>query len=384
MSAPAARLPAPVTGLRFFAALQILMFHFFPAPALGSLGEAVILRGYVAVTLFFVMSGYAMATTRRHDMSPEERRRFWTERALRLYPAYLIAFALALPRMSWAVHKGYVSVREMAVGAGMYLGMVHAWSPRYTFLEYVNRASWSVPVIAFACLVHPFAVRRLTRMSDRKLVTLGAAACCLSLGLAAASWWLSRDAGSPDPVRDGETLWQTVLHGNPAIRSVEFIVGVTAGVHAMRHPGAITRAAPWLLGVGLCGWAALLVVPLPWDFLHNGVGVPFAVATLLGFAHARGRIARWMGSRWLVRLGAAGYAMFVFQCVLWPYWRTACDALLGDQLPVLRYVAFWGFIAWISVVFTERIERPLRNAIGTLVRSRRTRPAPACDIELAG
>src|SRR5579863_1305776 len=83
-----------LTGLRFFAALHVVFYHY----AVGLLPyplSSVAKNGYVAVGLFFVLSGFVLAYN--YADRPMDIRTFWTARFARIYPAYLLAFVLIAP-----------------------------------------------------------------------------------------------------------------------------------------------------------------------------------------------------------------------------------------------------------------------------------------------
>src|SRR6478752_7231975 len=88
-------LPA-LTGLRFVAALLVVLFHYqFLVPGLAQSavpGARVIQAGFVGVSIFFVLSGFILAYT---YLDPDGTMRstvsaFWHARFARIYPAYAL------------------------------------------------------------------------------------------------------------------------------------------------------------------------------------------------------------------------------------------------------------------------------------------------------
>ena len=87
--------PAPLaalTGLRFFLAIWVVLFHFarFPAAGFPVPVKNILSSGFLGVDVFFLLSGFLMAynyldgagalvTTNRH---------FWAARFARIYPVY--------------------------------------------------------------------------------------------------------------------------------------------------------------------------------------------------------------------------------------------------------------------------------------------------------
>lgn len=90
-----ARLPA-LTGLRFFAAFGVLIFHYgnpqrWYLPLRVATG-----RGEMGVVLFFLLSGFVLGYTYfpAARAGTFQRRGFWVARLARIYPVYLAAFLL--------------------------------------------------------------------------------------------------------------------------------------------------------------------------------------------------------------------------------------------------------------------------------------------------
>ena len=156
------RRPIPaLTGLRFLAALFIVVYHeapdHIPHPPrlIGNFLDA----GHVSVGLFFVLSGfilvynYAPAVGRR-QRSP---RSFLVARFARIYPVYLLGIALALPRFWQTVHES-LTVRSSLVHTSTVTGasllLIQSWFPSMAYQ--LNGPGWSLSAEAFFYLTFPF------------------------------------------------------------------------------------------------------------------------------------------------------------------------------------------------------------------------------------
>ena len=97
-SSPGARLLS-LTGLRFAAAMLVFGVHaysFIPVEGLAHrLGHYLFDPGDLGVSFFFVLSGFVLTWALRGDTGPRPGR-FWTGRIVRIYPAYVVALALAV------------------------------------------------------------------------------------------------------------------------------------------------------------------------------------------------------------------------------------------------------------------------------------------------
>jgi peptidoglycan/LPS O-acetylase OafA/YrhL len=94
-------------GIRGVAALSIVTFH--EGPWLGQLSPR---AGYLAVDLFFVLSGFVIAEAYEGRLSEGSMTTlgFLKTRAIRFYPLFVAGIILGCgePAMSLALHRGYI------------------------------------------------------------------------------------------------------------------------------------------------------------------------------------------------------------------------------------------------------------------------------------
>src|SRR6201997_1977752 len=90
-----ARLNA-LTGLRCFAAVNIVLFHFSNPNWFGPLAP-VVNAGYASVSFFILLSGYVLAYNyaERARAGKLDAVRFYKARFTRLYPIYLLSLLMA-------------------------------------------------------------------------------------------------------------------------------------------------------------------------------------------------------------------------------------------------------------------------------------------------
>ena len=104
-----------LTGLRFFAAFAVVIYHFtgpaltgWPTPLVNIAGS-----GFVAVSLFFLLSGFILSY---NYLDPNgamrgTKRSFYSSRFARIYPAYLLAFLVAAPtNIPWTLRVNHLTV----------------------------------------------------------------------------------------------------------------------------------------------------------------------------------------------------------------------------------------------------------------------------------
>src|ERR1051326_5448967 len=98
--------PAPqlnaLTGLRFFAALAVLNFHYMSAERwpvkVPSFLISIVGSGNAGVSLFFMLSGFVLAYANQEWRATRSATlRFWANRIARVYPTYVLAMLWFAP-----------------------------------------------------------------------------------------------------------------------------------------------------------------------------------------------------------------------------------------------------------------------------------------------
>jgi peptidoglycan/LPS O-acetylase OafA/YrhL len=353
-----------LTGLRFFAALWVVLLHcqctaFRHLPAWC---ERIRGRGFVAVSLFFVLSGFILtikyaSANRETDFRASS---FWMARFARIYPVYVLALLLAAPLV---FHQGTVTGR---MGSGVAnLGLVQAWLPRT--VGRWNLPGWSVSAEAFFYLSFPLIITIIGPAAGRSRLT-----ACLCIG---ALWlvtllppllvrcWNPHDA----------QFWSTFLRFGPLIRLPEFLIGVVFG----RLFVADVQQRKKISGTSWSTLAAVAIVLL----LARRQAIPlFPTASVLsplfgllvcGLAHGGGVLQRALATRSLVYAGEVSYAFYILQKPVLEWLRrlNAWPTTLSGRM-LLIYLVSLGLV---SVLVFHFVEQPAR----TWLRSLRLRPRGA-------
>lgn len=146
----------PLTGVRFFLALGVVLFHFqlywtLPAESAGLLN-----RARLGVDVFFILSGFILTHVYLQGDEAPDYRRFLAARFARIYPAHLfillamLGLVLIAPLFGVGLEPGRFNLADFA---GTLL-LVQAWFPRET-LALWNGPAWSLSAEWFAYLAFP-------------------------------------------------------------------------------------------------------------------------------------------------------------------------------------------------------------------------------------
>ena len=284
------KLPA-LTGIRAFAALAVVLYHFTRGfPPL----EGLFLHGYLGVDLFFILSGFIIHHVYRDTFSKgagrEDFLNFIRYRFARIYPVHFAMIAAMLCLYLIAVSAIEIAPHDPApytwTALAANLTLTHAWfgvpSP--------NIPSWSVSAEWFAYLLYPFICVAAVRLP-------AAARCALALVCLAVIG-----------------LW---ANDHPLARiAPEFLLGML--VYDLNQPGRFGRFA----GLAAAGAIIAADLMLPIEALAVRAALFAAlIATLAAPADLLGRI---LGLPVFVYLGEISYSTYMTHGVLWTVVTNAC------------------------------------------------------------
>jgi peptidoglycan/LPS O-acetylase OafA/YrhL len=141
------------TGLRGFAAVLVMLYHFKPGAPDDGLFERLIDNGYLWVDLFFVLSGFVMAYTYErlivHGEWPANHISFLIKRVARIYPLYLLVTIESAGLHLWRASQPGFDSFPFSVLAN--LAMVQAWGVSPSFAGDL----WSISTEWAAYLIFP-------------------------------------------------------------------------------------------------------------------------------------------------------------------------------------------------------------------------------------
>jgi peptidoglycan/LPS O-acetylase OafA/YrhL len=363
------RLPG-LEALRGLAALAVALHHigvesFTPPRPLAP-------HAYLAVDLFFVLSGFVIALAYEEDMGRGlTLGGFLRRRLCRLYPLFLFSLALGLAAaaLGWwlAVPLGGPLLLAGLPAALLLLPLPlpatgHGWRPVIP----LNPAAWSLSLelwgnCAYALLLPWLTLRRL-------LLILGGAALALILLRLGRYGGLNFGAG-----------W----HGYP-LGWVRFALGFAAGLLLCR----LWRRG----GLPSCGVATLLALALAqgavWAMPRGGAGLELGAVLLLGPATVLlGATVRLRGAaaRGALALGRLSYPIYI---VHWPvlYLAEIARRAAGIETaaaPAVSVLALLTLILLTAAVAERWVDRPCRAWLDARGAARRLPAFPRAALQQA-
>jgi peptidoglycan/LPS O-acetylase OafA/YrhL len=331
-----ARLNA-LTGLRCFAAVNIVLFHFSNPQWFGWLAP-VVNAGYVSVSYFILLSGFVLAYnySGRARAGELELGRFYKARFTRIYPIYLLSLILAWNQLP----REYASHTHGMFWAGVVMTplLVQGWIP--AIATFVNTPAWTMSAEAFYYVIFPWLAR--WKRPERAGPHLWKMAGIWVLGMVPGALYMYFNPDGiahPDRYSYGHWLW--ALKYTPYAHLFSFIFGVMLA-ELDEIMVRDSRLRFWLGLVGFAGIYGLLTLgPLvPYAIIHDGLLMPLFACIVLGLA-GQNRLATVLGWRPLVFVGEASYCLYLLHFNLW-------NMVHGSHL--LEWTGLIRFDPWISYV----------------------------------
>lgn len=317
-----------LTGLRFFAALHVVLYH-----NLGLAGESVKIlpkwllainsAGESAVSFFFILSGFILTYvyTDENESVKTTNKKFLFARLSRIYPIYLLAFLMDLPRgLAYFLETYELKTAFMKVGmsALAHVGMIQSWHPRLT--PAWNFPAWSISTELFFYLAFPFVlpvIFRLKRDVFSMILFWLTPIGIFFLFTTGLGYDLSEGAGA--------VFWRSF----PAIRITEFFVGMVLGKIFLRQQTIYHWIRNNHKQSGVLFWLSLILsivliairLPLPKTVITHLLLVPIFSWMILVLATIKIPMSSVFDHRLIVLLGSASYATYIIHIPILYYIR---------------------------------------------------------------
>ncbi len=347
-----------LTGLRFFAALAVLAFHFATHGGAGlpEILRTIMGRGDTGVNFFFVLSGVVLAYSYASRQS--DNRSFWIARVARIYPLYIIAMLLGLPQ--FLARAGAMERAPAGIVALSEVVMLQAWAP--WALDGLNNAGWSLSVEAFFYVLFPWLLPVLARWTVRQLLTRAGAIWIVAvLAQAALLAWQNNSSDAAAQYAIG-----AFAAFSPIANLPNFIIGMATGLIFIKSDAASAasplRATLLEAGLVLAVLGALAAAFVPTHLLRTGLIAPVFAALMFVFARGRGLLSKLVSTAPMLLLGNASYALYLVQGHTYVYLQQTVLKLVPAGSLLSMGIAFGAILA-VSILSYYFIETPARRAI---------------------
>ncbi len=347
--------------------MLVVAYHYTSVMPSGMFGYSEIGPGYLAVDLFFVLSGFVMAANYGRDFVSGFGRQpyatFLGRRFARVYPLFFVATIMsygftkvfhdgAALDPTQALVSNFLAVQNLGVGL-LKRGLADS----------LDRSTWSISTEAGAYLLFPWLAAAVLFRSWR----LGLSVCAVAaVGLIAVSLmplsWLGRGIHGGLDLSEGTSLW-------PFFRCLAgFMLGLMTW-RVSRQPWSITyRRQAWMDAL------LLIVLLAAWPLPHTeGLIVMLFPVLIWQLCTDQSPLARLLSHPVPHWFGIISYALYLVHFPALELHRIVYPALLSAHVPhawaltmLLTACAALGVAALANRV----IEVPARTALRRLFRHR--------------
>jgi peptidoglycan/LPS O-acetylase OafA/YrhL len=347
-----------LTGIRGIAAWLVVFYHvrasihqIVPQPLIDLFA-----RGYLAVDLFFVLSGFVMWYTygeRLHDGGRTQVWPFLWRRFARVWPLHAFILTIFAGLAAALALSGNPNPRYPFAELPLHFLLVQNWG--LTDHLRWNDPAWSISTEFAAYLVFPLiaAAARWDRMSAGALLAIAAGLCALIAALFSLA-----GTGSLGEQIASLGVWRCLA---------EFSLGILACLLWRKWQGVVGAAGRTAFACAatlICG----LLLGLP-----ETLFAPAAFFTgILSLSLDRGPVARVLSTRLAVYLGEISYSTYLAHFLLWIVFKMA---FVGHDLQI-GWTSLAGYVALVagaSVLLYHGVEKPAQGWLN----SRRPRWAQA-------
>jgi peptidoglycan/LPS O-acetylase OafA/YrhL len=340
----------PLTALRFYAAMWVVLFHYWPKLAVSWTPDFVT-RGYLGVELFFVLSGFILCHVYLPSLEGGRFRygAFLWARIARVYPLHIATLA-GVGLMAFAAIKAGFGIDPTILSwesLPANLLMVHAWgfAPEAGW----NHPSWSISAEWFAYLSFPLFGWVALSLRSRPWAAV-AGACALLSALYVVF-----------PIFAGHPLTEATIAWGALRIAPCFALGCAA--YLLWRSGPILKAGVALalstaLTLAIVAMAALGAHDASLVIAFGALIVCLASLTSTGSALGTSRLGVW--------LGEVSYGIYMV-CVPWKLLFVNAAVKFGgfenEVLPLWLWLIFLMSVIPVAGVVHHLIERPARNAM---------------------
>jgi peptidoglycan/LPS O-acetylase OafA/YrhL len=324
-------------------------------------------HGGSSVSFFFVLSGFILAFTYAGAPGPIDRRRFWVARFARIYPVYVLAIVVALPRWMASGRFAQEGHAPLVIASTLIVVLLLVQSWNWSIANAVNGPAWSLSAEAFFYAIFPWVAERVRRLGTRNLVRVAALAWVSAVVVA-----LALDVTLLPVARRTSTMMAIsnllTPETNPAIRSLEFVFGVACGCLFLRllreQRIERSRRGDLVAVVSAAGIVAAYAALPPRQVVHNGLLAPLYMALIFSAAMEAPLVRALFGNRLMVLLGEASYAFYLLHTpMMWGYASLARRAMVPAPDSVSGFTLRTAAIVVVSCAVFLLFEQPARRAI---------------------
>ena len=284
-----------LTGLRGVAALYVVFFHANGLHAFPAMVRPFISHGYMAVDLFFILSGFVMAMTYgglfENGFSLRNFKSFLLKRLARIYPLYILMTLITAVLITTVLSDTYRFDDNVLRALPFNLTMTHAMGLAYSIVP----PSWSISTEWAAYLLFPFSIL-VAMWLPRRYALIGVAVSFAVLAAVAfGPYWMIHTRHFPGQLN--------VVHSYAPGTTLRCLASFYLGLVAYRFRELMPSRASTMLLVLAVGLLCFRDTDLPL--------IAVFACLIMALSHDEGPVARVLQSRVAYWLGVVSFALYL-------------------------------------------------------------------------
>lgn len=296
-----------LTGIRFFAAFYVFIFHVDSLQHLDFLGSnilSIVHQGAVGVNIFFILSGFILFYN--YYNRPMNFVEFIFKRLAKIYPVYLAGFFLM-----FAVTKiTYVKVDSFFEVMVMNLLMIQSYLPKFAQAWY-GGGSWSLSTEFFFYLSFPLLVNFISKLSKKRVLLLSVFCFILSV--------------IPGALYHFKIINFPLSYAFPPSRVWEFIIGMLVACLVVKYEARISNFFICAIIVFCILFFHYIGLNLRGFVIQNIIVIPLMVVILISSFNSKSNLLGFLGWRLFEYLGKISYSFYIFQIPFLAYMKSMND-----------------------------------------------------------
>lgn len=289
-----------LTFTRFIAAISIVIFHFGMNSFIfnNDFVSFLFTRANVAVSYFFILSGFVMIIAYRNQIHLKSRI-YFKNRFARIYPVYFLAIILLLTSKLFE----NIKLDELFLN----LTMLQSWFPDKALS--INYPGWSLSVEFFFYITFPLTFKFLLRNN------------LLKISISIITFWIV-----------SQVIYLLFINGaieipvysvvdinyNPLFHFNEFLIGNLTGLYFLKSID--NKNSTKYNNLFIFIFLTLLCLSLKYQIslsYHNGLLAIIFAPLIFLIAKSKGLISTFFSNRLFVFLGEISFGIYIYQVPIW-------------------------------------------------------------------
>lgn len=336
-----------ITFTRFIAALAVVIFHegLLVYPFTIPLLTFFLQRGGLAVTYFFVLSGFILTVVYYPKKTKINLKDFYLARFARIYPVYFISLVVFIAFFIAFNLKG-IQINNVLLS----LFMLQSWITNS--LQAINGPAWSLSVEFFFYLIFPFIVVFIAKLTRRnRLFFILISILITSLLYIIFNPYLSTVSNN--------------LRFNPIFHLNSFFIGIVTGLYFLEIKKKDIKLKPFLLiCIPIILFSLMILINTAFmNRLYIVLSASLFAIFILGLSLDSSKISKVFSSRLLIILGEISYGVYILQVPVKVWFYKLWAKLSFSSNLTLRFYLYLILLIIVSYLVYVCVEKSLRFKI---------------------